>query len=277
MVGDPAKLMLPLEASQEQYLAQRQLLGLDDPLHERLGRFAAGAVRGDFGQSTWKGVPALPLVIERLPATFYLTLVTVALAVPIALALGIVAALRPRSPVERLVTVLSLLGACVAEFWLGLMLILMLAVNLGWFRTSGYGGWEYVALPAVTLAVRPIGRVSQVVRASLTEALNQGYIVTARAKGLAPRTVALRHALKNAALPTATLIGDEAAALLQGAVVIETLFAWPGVGSLLITAIGWRDLPLIVATVFVLAVIVILLNLLVDISYAYLDPRVRYA
>lgn len=274
-IGDPAQLMLPVEASQEQYLALRAKLGLDDPLHERFGRFFVGVLQADFGESTSRNVPALPLVLERLPPTLYLTAVAMALALPIALLLGIISALKPHSIADRLVTTLSVAAACVAEFWMALMLIFLLAVSLGLFRTSGYGGLEFAVLPALALAGRPIGRISQVVRTSMLDEMGKGYVTTARSKGLSERIVVTRHALKNAAIPVITLAGDEAANLLQGAVVVEAIFAWPGVGSLLMHAISRRDLPLLEATAMVIAGMVIVMNLLVDLTYAYLNPRVR--
>jgi peptide/nickel transport system permease protein len=177
---------------------------------------------------------------------------------------------------DRIVTVVALGGVSTADFWLGLMLILFFAVRLGWLPTSGYGGAQYVILPAIALAFRPLGRISQVVRSAMLDQFGQPYVTTARAKGLTERVVVYLHTLKNAAIPIATLVGDEAASLLNGAVVIETVFGWPGVGILLIEAIERRDLPLIEASVFVIAVMIVTVNLLVDVVYTFLDPRVRY-
>ena len=218
----------------------------------------------------------MPIVLDRLPATLYLAGVTLGVAIPLAVALGIVSAVRPRSLADRLVTVFALAGVSTADFWLGLMLILFFAVRLGWVPTSGYGGLDYVILPAAALAVRPIGRISQVVRTAMLDEMSRGYVTTARAKGLKERVVVVRHTLKNAAIPILTLMGDEAASLLNGAVVIETLFGWPGVGILLIQAIENRDLPLIEATAIVIAIMVVGINLLVDLTYSFIDPRVRY-
>ncbi|MHB9090369.1 MAG: ABC transporter permease [Chloroflexota bacterium] len=276
MIGDPARLMLPPETPYENYLALRKQLGFDDPLHVQFLRSASHWITGNFGDSLWQRVPALPLVLERVPATLYLTATAMLLSIPLAILLGAISAVRPRSLADRVLTVFSLGGVSTAEFWLGLMLILLLAVQLGWFKTSGYGGFDYVVLPALTLAFRPIGRIAQVTRSSLIDEMSKQYVTAARAKGLPERTVIFYHALKNAAIPILTLCGDETASLLNGAVVIETVFAWPGIGFLLIQAIGRRDLPLIEATVFVIAVMIILLNLLVDMAYAALDPRVRY-
>jgi peptide/nickel transport system permease protein len=276
MLGDPARLMLRPEATEEQVQALRESLGLNDPLLVQFGRFMADIGRGDFGDSLWQRVPALPIVLDRLPATLYLTGVTLLVAIPIAVILGIVSAVKPRSISDRIVTVASLTGVSTADFWLGLMLIIFFAVELGWLPTSGYGGVQFVILPAAALAVRPIGRVSQVVRTAMLDEMSKGYITTARAKGLGERIVIFYHTLKNAGIPVITLVGDEAAALLNGAVVIETLFGWPGVGILLIQAIERRDLPLIEASVIVIAVMIVLVNLLVDLTYTLLDPRIRY-
>jgi peptide/nickel transport system permease protein len=276
LVGDPASLMLRPEATEEQRQAVRDRLGLNDPLYIQFGRFFTGAVRGDFGDSLWQRVPALPVVLDRLPATLYLASATLILAVPLAILLGIISAIRPGSVIDRAVTVVALTGVSTADFWLGLMLILVVAVRYGLLPTSGYGGLNFVILPALALAFRPLGRISQVVRSAMLDQFNQPYVTTARAKGLTERVVVYLHTLKNAAIPIATLIGDEAASLLNGAVVIETVFGWPGVGILLIQAIERRDLPLIEASVFVIAVMIVTVNLLVDLTYSFMDPRVRY-
>lgn len=275
-LGDPASLMLRPEATPAQRLALREDLGLNDPLPQQFLRFMGNLVRGDLGNSLWQNTPALPIALERLPRTLYLTGVTLAVAVPLAVVLGVISALRPRSLADRLVSIISLIGASIADFWLALMLILLFAVQLQWLPTSGFGGLSFVVLPALALAVRPLGRISQIVRSTMLEESAKAYVTTARAKGLAEPIVTYVHTLKNAAIPILTLTGDEAAALLNGAVVIETIFGWPGIGILLIQAIEKRDLPLIEACVLVIAVMVITLNLVIDLVYSLLDPRVRY-
>ena len=275
-LGDPARLMLRPEATEEQVQALRDSLGLNDPILVQFGRYMGNLARGDFGESLWQRVPALPIVLDRVPATLYLAGVTLAVSLPLAVLLGVVSAIWPRSLADRVVTVVSLTGVSTADFWLGLMLILIFAVRLEWLPTSGFGGIQFVILPAIALAFRPMGRVSQVVRSSMVEELSQGYVTTARAKGLGERVVILFHTLKNAAIPIITLAGDEAAALLNGAVVIETLFGWPGVGILLIQAIERRDLPLIEASVIAIAVMIVTVNLVVDLIYARIDARVQY-
>ena len=277
MLGDPARLMLRPEATEEQVQALRETLGLDDPIHVQFGRYMSNILQGDFGESLWQRVPALPIVVDRIPATLYLTGVALLIALPLAVILGIISAIKPRSFADRIVTVVSLTGVSTADFWLGLMLILLFAVQLGWLPTSGYGGPQYVVLPAIALAVRPMGRISQVVRSAMLDEMSKGYITTARAKGLRQRVVIFSHTLKNAAIPIITLAGDEASVMLNGAVVIETLFGWPGVGVLLIEAIEQRDLPLIEASVITIAIMIVTVNLVIDLAYTLLDPRVRYS
>jgi len=276
-IGDPARLILPPSASQQLYEDTRQAMGLNDPLYQQFWRSASGWLTGDFGSSVWQNVPALPLVLERLPATLTLTFATLSVAVPSALALGIVSALRPEGVLDRVLTTISLAGVSIADFWLGLMLILVLGVQLGMFPTSGYGGLEYVVLPAAALALRPIGRLAQVARSALVEEMQRPYVITLRAQGMPEHTIVRRHALKNSLIPIITVGGDEIATFLNGAVVIETIFAWPGVGGLFIQAIERRDLPLVTACVFVIASMVITVNLLIDLAYAWIDPRTAVA
>ena len=279
LLGDPIRLMLPPQASDQQIETVQTQFGLNDPLLTQFGRYLQGAVQGDFGDSIWMRQPAMPIVLERLPRTLFLASVTIALALPLAVLMGVISAVRPRSLIDRVVTVVSLGGLSVADFWLGLMAILLFAVELGWLPTSGYAGltgWQFVVLPALTLAVRPIGRISQIQRSSMLDELAQGYVTTARAKGLGERIVIIGHALRNAAIPTVTLAGTELSSLLNGAIVIETIFGWPGIGSLLIQAIERRDMPLVVASTIVIATMIILLNLAIDLLYAALDPRIRY-
>jgi peptide/nickel transport system permease protein len=275
-IGDPAKMMLAPDASQEQYLATRAQYGFDQPLYVQFARTASGWIRGDFGQSLWQRVPALPVALSRVPATLHLALATALIAIPTAIVIGTISAIRPRSFLDRALTVLSLGGVSTAEFWLGLMLILLFAVQLGWLPTSGYGGLEHTILPALTLAFRPIGRIAQVARGAMLDEMSKAYVTTARSKGLAERVCTFGHAFRNAAIPILTLAGDETASLLNGAVVVETVFGWAGIGSLLIQSIGRRDLPLIEATVFVISIMIIALNLAVDVLYTRVDPRIRF-
>jgi peptide/nickel transport system permease protein len=276
MIGDPAKLMLPLEASEEQYQALRRELGLDQPLYQQLSDFILQVMHGDLGVSIWQDVPALPLVLSRFPATIYLALSAVTFSLLIAVPLGIMSAVRPGSALDRVTTVFSFAGISTPTFWLALMLIIIFAVRLGWFKTSGYGGLRYLVLPVLCLSAYIIGRLMQMVRSAMLDEIGKPYITTARSKGLAERGVLFRHALRNAAIPIVTLAGYEIANLISGAVVVEVIFGWPGVGQLAITAIERRDFPVIQATVLMVATAVITINLLVDITYAWLDPRIRY-
>ena len=272
-IGDPARLMLPTDAPHQVYLDLRARLGLDDPFHERLWRTFSGWFRGDFGESLWQGAPSLSLALERIPYTLLLTVVSLSFAVPIALVVGGRSAVKPGSLGDRVLTTISLACVSVADFWLGLMLILVVSVQFGLLPTSGFHGPLYVILPALTLAFRPFGRIAQVARSAMVEEMQKPYVKALRAKGLTEGQIVRGHALKNAAIPIITISGDEIATFLNGAVVIETLFAWPGIGSLFIGAIERRDLPLIEACVFVVAVMVIVVNLIVDLTYARLDPR----
>lgn len=277
MIGDPARLMLPLEASEAQVEALRARLGFDQPIYVQLGRFLLDMIRGDFGMSIWQDVPAMSLVLSRFPATLYLTVAVIAFSLIVALPMGVVAAIWPRSAIDRLTTVISVTGVSIPTFWLALMLIILFAVNLGWFRTSGYGGVEYIVLPVLALSVVHIGRIAQVVRSCMLDELSRPYITTARSKGLQESQTVVRHALRNAAIPVITLTADEVAGLINGAVVIEVIFAWPGIGKLALEAIEKRDFPIVQADVLLVAGVVVLLNLVVDLTYAYIDPRIRYA
>jgi len=273
--GDPAATMLPGDASVEELTALRRELGLDRPLHIQYARFLAGAVTGDFGTSFRHQQPALPLVLERLPATLELAFAALALAVAAALPLGIVAALRRGRLADVLAMGFAVVGQATPYFWMGIMLILVVSVELGWLPTSGRGGWEHIVLPAITLGTHFAASLARLTRTSMLEVLGQNYVTTARAKGLAERRVILVHALKNAAVPVVTLIGLQFGTLLGGAVVTETIFAWPGVGRLAVQSIFVRDYPVVQAGVLVLALTFVAINLFVDLLYGYLDPRIR--
>jgi peptide/nickel transport system permease protein len=277
MIGDPARLMLPLEASEAQVEALRARLGFDQPLYIQLMKFLADLARGDFGMSIWQGVPAMQLVLSRFPATVYLSLVVVGFSLIVALPMGVVAAVWPRSVIDRLTTIISVTGVSIPTFWLALMLIIVFAVQLNWFKTSGYGGVEYIVLPVLALSVVHIGRIAQVVRSCMLDELSKPYVTTARAKGLQEGQAVVKHALRNAAIPVITLTADEVAGLINGAVVIEVIFAWPGIGMLALDAIERRDFPVVQADVMLVAAVVVVMNLVVDLTYAYMDPRIRYA
>jgi peptide/nickel transport system permease protein len=274
-IGDPARLMLPAEASAAQVDALREHLGLNAPLMERYVSSMHSWLTGDFGDSLWQGVPALPLALSGMAKTAYLAAVTLAVAVPIAIVLGTWAGMRRGSFATKVVNALSAIGVSTPTFWIGLLLILVFAVKLHVLPTSGYGGLQYAILPAVALALGPMGRLAQLTRASVATEAGQLYVTAARSRGGGPIEVTRQHVLPNASIPVLTLLGDEVATLLNGAVVIEVIFGWPGVGNTVIQAIGRRDLPLILACVAVVAVVVVLVNLVVDLLYVAIDPRVR--
>ena len=276
VIGNPAVLILGPEARADDVKTLEKRFGYDQPPLVQFGRYARGVLSGDFGNSWWQLRPALPMALERLPATLKLAGVTMLFALPLAMLLGSLAAWRPGSPVDKAVNVISLTGASAVDFWIGLMLILLFAVQLRLLPTSGSGSLKFIILPALTLSLRPLGRVAQVTRSAMLEQLSKPYIKTARAKGFRERNIVLGQALKNAFIPIITLSGDEAISTLNGAVVVETVFAWPGLGLLIVSAVTNRDLPLIEALVFVVAIMIIVTNLLVDLTYSYLDPKVRY-
>lgn len=276
-IGDVARLMLPVDASYEQYLQMRRQIGADDPIYVQFGRYLAELARGDFGISLWQDVPAMDLVVARFWPTAYLTFATLSFSILVALIVGVVAALKPGSIFDRFATILSIFGLSVPSFWLALILITVFAVGLGWFKTSGYGGLEYLVLPVIALSAASVGRLAQIVRTSMLDVLTAQYLVTARAKGLREHVVIIRHGLRNALLPILTIVGDEIIGLLNGAVAIELIFGWPGIGVLTLEAIERRDFVVIQACVLFVAGMVVLVNLLIDLLYAWSDPRIRYA
>jgi ABC-type dipeptide/oligopeptide/nickel transport system permease component len=273
--GDPAATMLPGDASVEELVALRHQLGLDRPLWLQYVQFLGGALTGDFGTSFRHQQPALPLVLERLPATLELAGAALALAVVLALPLGILAAVYRGRLLDVLAMAFAVVGQATPYFWMGIMLILVVSVELGWLPTSGRGGLERLILPTVTLGTHFAASLARLTRTSMLEVLGQQFVTTARAKGLPERSVVLAHALKNAAVPVVTLIGLQFGTLLGGAVVTETIFAWPGVGRLAVQSVFVRDYPVVQAGVFVLALTFVAINLLVDLLYGVLDPRIR--
>ena len=277
MSGDPAATMLPGDASVEELQALRRTLGLDQPIYVQYGQFLANAIRGDFGTSFRHGQPAMELVLERLPATLELAFVALLLAAVVALPMGILAAIQRGRLTDFLAMAFAVVGQSTPSFWMGIMLILIVSVWLGWLPTSGRGGPEHLVLPAITLGAQFAALLARLTRTSMLEVLGQDFLTTARAKGLRERTVVLGHALKNAAVPVITLAGLQFGTLLGGAVVTETIFAWPGVGRLAVQSIFVRDYPVVQAGVFVLALTFVAINLIVDLLYGQLDPRIRHA
>jgi peptide/nickel transport system permease protein len=274
--GDPAQLMAGSQASKEDVAALRHTLGLDRALPVQYAQFIGQVARLDLGESLRLNQPAIQAVADRFKATATLALTAMLVAALLSFPLGIVAALRPRSVIDALVSVFSLLGQSVPSFWLGLMFILIFARHLRWLPSSGIGGLSHLVLPALTLALPLVGVLTRLIRSGLLEVLNEEYIRTAQAKGLTQRTVIVRHALRNMFIPVITVAGLQMGSLLGGAVIVETVFGWPGAGQLLVTAIGNRDYPVVQAGILMITGGFVLINLLVDISYGYLDPRVRY-
>jgi peptide/nickel transport system permease protein len=275
VVGDPVLLLLPQNASDEDVALLREKLGLDRPLWYQYGIFLAGAARGNFGESLFTQESALMLILERMPATLELTVAGMLVGIGIAVPLGVVAAIRRGSITDRLCTVGAVAGQAMPIFWLGIMLIIVFAVLLRWLPASGRGSLVHLVLPAITLGAYLAPLTMRLTRSGMLDVLTQDYIRTARAKGVAERLVLYRHALRNAAIPIVTILGVQFGRLLGGAVVTETVFAWPGVASLAVKAIRTYDYPVVQAAVILLALLIVLVNLLTDIAVTWLDPRIR--
>ena len=284
--GDPAEVMLGANANKEDLASLRTQLGLDQPLHVQYITWISHVARGDLGRSLWMKRPVLGEVLERFKATMLLTGSALLLSTIGGIALGIASATRANSLLDRLSGVASLFGASMPVFWLGIVLMVIFSLWLGWLPASGmyapYGGGglrdllSHLILPAVTLAAASVTIIARLTRATMLETLGQDYVRTARAKGLGERKVVWRHALKNALIPIVTVVGVQAGYLLGGAVLTETVFAWPGVGTLVVQGILARDMPLVQGGVLVIALSFVLVNLLVDTLYAWLDPRIKF-
>jgi ABC-type dipeptide/oligopeptide/nickel transport system permease component len=274
--GDPAKMLLPEGAPQSAVEELNRQLGLREPLHVQYGIFLRSVFQGDFGQSFQYRAPALRVVVERLPATLQLALCAMVLTVACGVTIGIVAAVRRGTAYDYTGTVLAVLGQSLPSFWLGIMLILFFGVTLRWLPTSGYRDAWHLVLPSVTLAAFPTALVARLTRSSMLEILGRDYIRTGRAKGLAERAIVLRHAFRNATIPVLTVIGLQIGALLGGAVITESVFAWPGMGKLVVDAIFFRDFPVVQTILIISATVFVLINLLVDLLYTLIDPRIRY-
>jgi peptide/nickel transport system permease protein len=273
--GDPALMILGSDASADQLASLRQRMGLDQPLGVQYVDFLTRAARLDFGTSLRLDVSAMGEVGQRLPITGRLALTALALALLLSFPLGILAAVHHRTAIDKVVSVVSLLGQAMPSFWLGIMLILIFARWLQLLPSAGSETWAHLVLPALTLALPLVGVLTRLVRSGLLDTLAEDYVRTARAKGLTRRAVIARHALPNMLIPVITVIGLQLGYLLGGAVIVETVFSWPGVGQLLVAAISNRDYPLVQASITVVTGVFILVNLGVDLSYGYLDPRIR--
>jgi peptide/nickel transport system permease protein len=274
--GDPVEMMLGEGAQRGDVEALRAHLGLDRPLLEQYGSYLSGLVRGDLGRSLHFGVPVTELLAQHYPATLELAFAAMLVALVVSLPLGMLAAFYRGGWVDHLSRFLALLGVSMPNFWLGPMLILAFSISLGVFPVSGRSGFASLVLPAITLGTALAGLLTRMIRSSLAEELHRDYLVTARAKGLRQSVVVVRHAFKNALVPVITVIGLQFGALLTGAIITETIFSWPGLGRLIIQAIRLRDYPLIQGGILVIALTYVLLNLLTDLLYAWLDPRIRY-
>ncbi|MGF6254930.1 ABC transporter permease (plasmid) [Ensifer sp. PDNC004] len=282
--GDPAAVMLGPEATQEDISALRTRLGLDQSLGLQYVYYIGQLLQGDLGQSIFLNQPVTSALAERAEPTFFLTLFSILIACAIALPIGIYAAYRRGSFVDQAATTLAMLAASIPSFWLGLILIQVLAVRFGWFPVSGYGGpgssfadrMYHLALPAIALGVVSSALILRFTRASMLDVLGDDFIRTARAKGLGERKVVMKHALKNALIPILTIIGLTAAVLISGAVVTETVFGLPGVGNLVVSAVLRRDYPVIQGALLVIAALYVLINFAIDMLYLLVDPRVRY-
>ena len=273
--GDPVEMMLGDGAQAADVVALRQRLGLDRPLLARYTDYLQGLLRGDLGSSLQSGEPVTRVLARHYPATLLLAVVSLGCALCLAVPLGVLAATSRSALVDRLARGIALLGVSMPSFWLGPMLILLVAIHWDLLPVSGRSGWASVVLPAVTLASGLLGLLTRMVRAALAEELAQPYLATAIGKGLGRARVVVRHALRNALVPVVTVVGLQFGGLLTGAVIVESIFAWPGLGRLLVQAIRLRDVPVVQGAVLVIAGTYLLVNLLTDVLYAWLDPRIR--
>jgi peptide/nickel transport system permease protein len=277
LTGDPSLFLVDQSATQDEIARMRAQLGLDRPVAVQYGDFLGAAVRGDFGQSIREKRPAMRIVLEHFwPATVELAAAALLLSTALAIPLGVISATHRGRAADHLSRLASLFLQSMPGFWLGIMLILLFAVVLGGMLPAfGSGTWRHLILPAVALAAAPLAQNVRLIRAGMLEVLGQDYVRTARAKGVGERGVIYRHALRNAALPVITVTGLSLGFMLSGALIIETVFSWPGMGRLIVQSVPWRDFPVIQAAVFVFALVFVAINLLVDLLYTVVDPRVR--
>jgi peptide/nickel transport system permease protein len=277
LTGDPTSAILAgQELTPEAVELFRRQMGFDRPLHEQYLDYLGGVLQGDLGVSLLQGVDNARLIAQTLPATIQLTIASTIITLLVGIPIGVISALKRNQKTDRAVMLGALVAQSMPEFWLGLVLILVFAVSLHWLPVSGGGGIEYLIMPAITLSVVSIARNARMVRSSLLDVLNEDYIRTARSKGLIERIVLYRHALKNAMLPVLTLIGIDIGYRLGGTIVVETVFAWPGMGRMMFQAIQSKDITLVQGSLVVLAFLVVLVNLVVDLLYMWFDPKVRY-
>lgn len=273
--GDPVQLMVPPSASQAEVEALRESMGFNDPLYIQYGRFLQGAVVGDFGMSYYYNQPAMTVVLERLPATIFLAVCAMLVALVTAIPAGITSAVKRNSKLDAVIRSLALFGQCIPSFWLGIMLILIFSVKFRLFPTGGNAGTSSIVLPAITLGLFAAASITRILRSNMIEVLSKDYIVVAAAKGLSTWTIVMKHAFKNALSSILTIIGMQFASLLGGAVITETVFSWPGVGRLIVQSITSNDFMVVEATVVLLACAFVVINFIVDILYCVINPRIR--
>lgn len=275
LTGNPTDLYMPMDASLEQREAFATKHGFNDPLYVQFGTYLMNIAKFDFGDSIFQGRPAMQAALEAFPVTLRLAVITMALALGFSVLIGSLAAYRPGGLFDRVASLITISSASTPDFWLAIVGILIFSVMLGWLPTSGTGTFWHWLLPVGVLLVRPLGLLTQVVRMSMISALASPYVKTARAKGAPERRVVFVHALRNSMLSVITVAGDQAAALINGAVVVETVFGWPGIGNLMINAIKQRDFAVLQACILVTALAIFLMNILIDFAYSRLDPRIR--
>ncbi len=275
MTGDPVAIMLPPDAGQEQIRQLRATLGLDKPLIVQYLIYLKDLLHFDFGRSLRYFEPASNLLLEKLPATLKLAGAAMLISLCIAIPAGIVAALKKGSALDQGIMVIVMAGQSMPVFWVGILLIMLFSIQLRWLPTGGYGGVRYLIMPAIALGFNLMTLTTRLLRSSLIEVMETDYIRTARAKGLKSKAVIMKHAFRNSLLPVVTVVGLQMGALLGGSVVTETVFAWPGVGQMLVQAIQYRDFPLVQATIITLAGGFVLINLVVDVLYVFIDPRIH--
>lgn len=276
VAGDPVALMLPEDASQEDILQLRESLGLNEPFYIQYFNYMVGLIQLDFGESFRYNTSALPIVLERLPATIELAVAAMIVAIIIAIPLGIWSATKKNSAIDVVATGGAVIWKAMPNFWLGIMLILIFSVMLGWFPVSGRGTWSHLILPAITLGTGIAAEMTRFIRSSMLEIMNQDYVRTARSKGLKEFFVIHKHAFRNALIPVVTITALQTSTVVGGTLITESVFSWPGLGQLLIQAVNTRDMAIVQASVFIIAFIVIAMNLLADILYKLLDPRITF-
>lgn len=277
LTGDPADVLMPMEASREHREAVREHWGLTDPMPTQYFRFIGNALRGDFGVSfNWPGHDALTLVLHRIRNTVELGIVALVFAVAVAVPIGVLSSVRKNSNLDRIGKLIAILGQSLPHFWIGIVFMWVFAVHLRWLPTSGRGTWAHLVMPAIVIGWFQVAALMRLIRSSMLEAMDSEYIKLARLKGLSDRTVIWKHALRNATIAPLTYAGVMLAYLVVGSITTETVFSWPGVGLLVVNAVQARDFQVVQAVAMVFATVIIFANLVVDILYAYLDPRIRY-